>query len=251
MACKTYSAQLYTVRDVVAQDFAGTIAKIAAIGYGAVEIGGMHGLPSSEVRRILDDNGLVVSANHVAIDQLESDFARIVDEQKTVGNQYVVVPWMPEERRKDGAGWRATAGLLAELGAKLRDEGLTLGYHNHSFEFARFDGRYGLDILFDAAPSDCLVSELDTYWIQHGGEDPAAYIRKLAGRVPLVHLKDMGPGEEKPFAEVGSGILDWDAIFEAGEEAGVVWYIVEQDVCPGDPIESIRKSFEYLQGRCK
>lgn len=250
MSCKTYAAQLYTVRDLVAQDFAGTLERVAKLGYGAVELGGMHGLPSAEVRRILDDNGLKVSGNHVGIDQLETDLPRIIDEQKAVGNDYVVVPWMPEERRQGAAGWRATANLLAGFGAQLKKEGLTLAYHNHSFEFESFDGVYGLDILFGTADETCLASELDTYWVQHGGEDPAAYIRKLAGRCPLVHLKDMGAGPDRPFAEVGSGILDWDAVFAAGEEAGVVWYIVEQDTCPGDPMESIGKSLEYLKSRC-
>jgi len=123
--------------------------------------------------------------------------------------------------------------------------GLTLCYHNHAHEFQQFDGQYVLDIVFDAAPG--LGAELDTYWIKYGGPDPAAYIGKYNGRVPLLHLKDMTGGDDRTFAEMGRGIIEWTPIIEAAVKAGVRWYIVEQDECAGDSLESARISAAFVR----
>lgn len=245
MSNYTWAIQMYTVRDAMAADFAGTFEKVAKLGYGAVELAGLGGLTPVEVRKILDDNGLVACGSHIMLDALEADLPKVVEEQKVLGNPFVVVPWMPQERREDAAGWRNVAAIMSDAAAKLKEEGLGLAYHNHSFEFESFDGTPGLDIFFGTASADVL-SELDLYWVQHGGQSPAGYIRKLAGRVPLIHLKDMAPGPDRAFAEVGYGILDWAAIRDAALASGVKWAIVEQDTCPGDPFVSIKKSIDWL-----
>jgi len=134
------------------------------------------------------------------------------------------------------------------MGRRLAERGLCLGYHNHSFELERFNGRTGLEILYEESDPRFLQSEIDTYWIQHGGGDPAAWIRKLAGRAPVVHLKDMAVIENKPtFAEVGEGNLNWPAILAACREAGTEWYVVEQDTCQGDPFDSLATSYRNLR----
>ena len=131
--------------------------------------------------------------------------------------------------------------------------GFVILYHNHAFEFEdKVDGQYGLDYLFDTIPETDIQAELDTYWVQVGGEDPVAYINKYAGRLPRLHIKDRAPApadEECPFAEVGHGILDWDGIFAAAPAADVEWYVVEQDRCARSPLESARMSLEYLRSR--
>jgi len=130
----------------------------------------------------------------------------------------------------------------------MKERGLTFGYHNHSFELEKFDGKTGLEILYGESDPDVFTAEIDTYWIQHGGGDPAAWIRRVAGRSPLVHLKDMVMrGSEQLMAEVGEGNLNWPAILEACREACVEWYIVEQDVCQRDPFESLGISLRNLQ----
>ncbi len=134
------------------------------------------------------------------------------------------------------------------MARRLAQAGLGFVYHNHSWELERSDGRRILDILYEESDPQVFLSEIDTYWIQHGGGDPAAWIRRLQGRAPVVHLKDMAVRDGKPtFAEVGEGNLNWPAILAACREAGVAWYIVEQDTCPGDPFDSLALSFRNLR----
>ena len=127
---------------------------------------------------------------------------------------------------------------------QLADAGIVLCYHNHAFEFETFDGKYGLDILYDNSDPQYVQAEIDTYWVQKGGVDPAAYIRKLSGRTPLIHIKDMDTDGD--FAEIGEGTLDWDAIWSACEASGAKWYIVEQDRCKRPPVESATLSVNNL-----
>ncbi|MGH7215092.1 MAG: sugar phosphate isomerase/epimerase family protein, partial [Tepidisphaeraceae bacterium] len=155
-------------------------------------------------------------------------------------------PWMPEERRKDAAGWKKVAQSMNRIAIDAKQRGFNVAYHNHSFEFQKFDGQYGLDIVW--ANSDALRSELDTYWVAHGGLDPVAYINQLGRRILLLHLKDMAPGADRKFAPVGSGTLDFKTILDAGNKAGVQWGIVEQDNCYATPpLQAIRTSFENLK----
>ena len=239
--------QLYTVRDVLAEDYVGTVEQVAKMGYVGVEIGGTGPMSPSELRAFVDDLGLKVAGNHVGIDALEGDLAPVIDANLALGNPWVVCPWMPEDRRADAAGWRRAAAVMSEAGARLKEAGLQLCYHNHSFEFQRFDGETGFDIFYSAADPESVQAEIDTFWVQHGGEDPVATIRRFAGRCPLLHLKDMADDEQRSFTEVGNGILDFPGIFAAAVEAGVKWYIVEQDICQRPSLESARISLDNLR----
>jgi len=240
--------QLYTVRDATEKDFVGTVRQVAEMGYAGVEIAGnTGGMSPSELRAFLADLGLAVAGSHIGIEVLESNLDQVIGDNATLGNRWIVCPWMPEDRRKDAAGWRAVAAQLTEIGARVKAAGLQLCYHNHSFEFQRFDGETGFDIFYGAADPDLVQAEIDTYWVQHGGEEPSATIARFAGRAPLVHLKDMTPGDSPTFTEVGNGILDFRAIFAASERAGVEWYIVEQDTCAGPSVESARTSLANLK----
>ncbi len=238
--------QLYTVRDVLADDFAGTLKKIADIGYAGVELAGSAGYSAQELRTMIGDLGLGIAGNHVGIEGLETDLEAALDYNEALGNRVIVCPYMPEDRRRTGDDWRKAADLFTEVGARCRDRGMSFAYHNHSFEFARFEGKTGLDILFDTADPELVGSELDLYWVLHGGEDPASYLRKLGSRVVLVHLKDMAAGEERAFAEVGEGIIDWPAVFEACEATSAGWYIVEQDICARPSLDSAAISLRNL-----
>lgn len=239
--------QLYTVRDDISRDLPGTLRQVAEIGYAGVEFAGFGEWKSQELKSILAELNLSAAGGHVPLDQLEQDLEKSIQFSLELGNPYIVCPWIPEERRKDKANWLAIAELFNAVAERCHKEGLTFCYHNHSFEFVKFDDKYALDLLFESTNPSLVNSELDTYWIQHGGPDPVDYLRRYAGRCPLVHLKDMADDEERSFAEVGQGILHWNAIFEAAEAGGAEWYIVEQDTCPGPPIESARISFENLR----
>ena len=241
--------QMYTLRNEMAQDPIGTIRKVAEIGYEGIEALPWEGISVEDYRKLLDDLGLKTPGGHVPLEALEADLNAVVDLYLALGATYVTVPYLAEERRKTGDDWRRLAEIMTEIGEKLATQGLVLSYHNHSFEFQTFDGKYGFDIFFETADPRYVKSQLDTYWVKHGGEDPAAYIRKLDHRTPLIHLKDMG--EDGSFAEVGEGILDWEAIFDASEANGAVWYLVEQDTCKRPPIEAVAVSLDNLRAMGK
>jgi sugar phosphate isomerase/epimerase len=247
MARIPIALQVYTVRDVLADDFVGTIAKVAEMGYAGIETGGTGPMAPSAFKLFVDDLGLRIAGNHTGLDALEKDLSAVIDLNHAIGNSWIVVSWMPEERRADAAGWRKAAATMGEIGAKVKEAGLQLCYHNHSFEFQRFEGKTGFDIFYGAADPSLVHAEIDTYWVQHGGEDPAATIARFKNRVPLVHVKDMLGDDARSFAEVGEGILDWQAILAASEAAGAKWYIVEQDVCQRPSLESARLSLENLK----
>ncbi len=247
--------QMYTVRDVAEKDFLGTLRQVAQIGYAGVEMAGTATLPVHELKAALDDLGLIVAGTHVPLNLLEGDpstgsgqaLTGVIEFNQAIGSQHVILPWVAQERRATLEGWKEVARSLNQIGRELRRAGLYFCYHNHAFEFELFDGKFALDWLYELTDPELVKAELDTYWIQYAGQDPATYIRKYASRVGLVHLKDMEPGDERMFAEVGEGILDWPAIFQAAEASTARWYIVEQDRCRRPSIESARLSFENLK----
>ena len=243
------SIQLYTVRDLVAKDFAGTVKQLAGIGYPAVELAGFGNLKTAaEVRKALDDAKVESSGMHASIDLLEKDLSKVLDDAETVGTRNVICPWLPEDRRKDAAGWKKSAKDLNTIGYECHQRGVVFCYHNHSFEFQKFDGKTGLDILFENSEPHLVKSELDVYWVKHGGGDPVEYISKLGERVQLLHLKDMAAGPEKKFAPVGTGILDFKGILDAAKKAQTQYGAVEQDqTYDKTPMEAVKISYENLK----
>lgn len=243
------AVQLYTLRDLIAKDFASTVAEVARIGYSGVELAGWGNLKSAqEAKRALDDAGLRIVGAHVGIEQLETDLHRVLDEQHALNNSTIILPWMPEDRRRDAAGWKRAANGLNQIGGVCRERGFELCYHHHSVEFQKFDGKSGMDILLENTEPTLVRIELDTYWLKDGGEDPAGFIRRLGRRVSLVHLKDMTEGPPRRFAPVGTGILDFKSILAAMRQSGVRWGIVEQDDCyDTPPLDAIRISLENLR----
>lgn len=239
--------QLYTVRDEAARDFAGTLERVAALGYAGVELAGLGGLAPGELRRILDDLGLRCAGSHIGLPRLESALGAVLDENLILGNPYVVVPAIPEEWRGQEADYVALARRLDTIGAACREQGLTLAYHNHAFEFQRFAGRCALDIIYEETDPALVKGEPDVYWFVYAGADPAAWIASHPNRCPLVHLKDMAPGPERDFAPVGAGIIDFGPILAASEAQGVEWYIVEQDRCARPSFECAALSLQNLR----
>lgn len=247
MAQIPVALQLYTVRDHLAEDYVGTLRSVKEIGYDVVQLTGQLPFDAPEMKGILDDIGLSVAGMHVDLAELEGRLAHWVAYCKTVDTVDLVCPYLPEDRRQTQEDWLALAAALDQLGARCKEDGMRLSYHNHSFEFVRFDGRYALDLLYENTSPEHLYAEIDTYWVKHGGADPVEYIAKYAGRLPILHIKDMAGDEDRSFAEIGSGILDWPAIHRAAVKAGVECYCVEQDRCASDSLDSARISFEFMQ----
>lgn len=252
MAPTQIAAQLYTLRDFIQTpaDVARAMERLAAIGYQAVQISAMGPIDPHECRKIMDDNGLVVASTHTSFERLRDETAAAIEEHHILGCKYPAVGGLPEEYRRAGAeGYSRFAKEASEVGRTLAEAGLTFGYHNHSFELEKFGRRTGLQILYEDSHPQYFTAEIDTYWTQHGGADPAMWIRKLQGRSFLVHFKDMRIRDgQQQFAEVGEGNLNWPNILEACKTAGVEWYIVEQDSCyDRDPFDSLKISLENMR----
>ncbi len=244
--------QLYSVRNEMEKDFAATVRKVAQLGYQGVEFAGLFGKTAQEVKQICADAGVQAVSAHVPLDDLLADPAGVIATYKEIGCGYIVVPYLPEERRPGFADFEKTLEEMALIGAECNKQGMKLLYHNHDFEFVKLGEKYGLDVMYETVSADLLATELDTCWVNVGGEDPASYVLKYSGRAPVVHLKDfVMQGKEKPqklyaligiddneeqaaeeafsFKPVGSGVQDMPAILDAAVKAGAQWVVVEQD----------------------
>jgi sugar phosphate isomerase/epimerase len=243
---KPVGLQMYTVRDYAENDFLGTLKEVAKIGYHGIELAGTYGVRASELKQVLDSLNLKVCGSHTVIDFLEKDFDNTVKFNLEVGNKNIVCPWLPESKRNSAETWKKTAEELNSLGEKLKGYGLNLSYHNHNFEFERFNNKYGIEILIENTSPENLKLEVDVFWIKFAGLDPVEFLNKYRDRINLIHLKDM-ESDGKTFAEVGEGIIDFRPIFEAGDTGMVEWYVVEQDICKRPSLESAKLSFENLK----
>jgi sugar phosphate isomerase/epimerase len=255
------AAQMYTLRDHCATpaDIAKTCGKLKAMGFGAIQAsaGGFGTIEAKELKQILDDTGLVCCATHRSLDQLK-DVQASIDFHRTIGCSITAIGgwgWTGTETADD---WAAFAAEFQALGQRYVGSGVRIGYHNHSHEWTPFgltdhpekiSGRHTPMTLLADKLSDPLFFEIDTYWVAHGGGDPAHWLRQLKGRVPAIHLKDMTitPKREQKMCEVGAGNLNWPAILDAAKAAGVQWYIIERDNGDLDPFDSLRISLENVR----
>ncbi|MBI5831370.1 MAG: sugar phosphate isomerase/epimerase [Armatimonadetes bacterium] len=244
------AAQLYTLRDYLKtpEDIRANLPRVAAIGYRAVQLSAVGPMDPAELRGICDDLGLTICATHVGIEGILNETAACIAQHEAYGCKHVAIGGLPGDLRS-AEGYARFVGMANEAAAKLGDAGLTFSYHNHSFELQKYGGRTALALLVeDTDPAVCF--EIDTYWIQHGGGDPAAWIEKVSGRCPLLHYKDMQMvGSAQKFAPIGEGNLNWERINAAARASVAEYVIVEQDSCevePTDPFEALAKSFANL-----
>jgi sugar phosphate isomerase/epimerase len=248
------ACQLYTLRDFckTLPELRETAKKVRKIGYQAVQSSGV-GVPHADAKKVFEDAGLVVCATHEPSDLVLKDPEAVCERLHQIGTKHTAYPYPGGIDFGNEQTVRNLAKQLDASGAVLAKHGLTLSYHNHAIEFVRFGSTTVLDFIYQSTNPANLKAELDTYWVQYGGGDPAAWLAKVAGRAPLLHLKDYAftVADKPAFAEVGRGNLDWKRILAAAEKAGTEWLIVEQDTCPGDPFDSIKLSFDYLQGLLK
>jgi sugar phosphate isomerase/epimerase len=197
-------------------------------------------MPVPELKALLQELGLRVSGAHIPVPMWESNTEQSLADLKALGGEYAVVPWVPEERRNSLEAARTLAASLDVWGSAARNAGLGFAYHHHAFEFDPLPDGNGatlFDILVQESDPALVGFEIDVYWAARGGVDPAHLLRVLVGRVPLMHLKDLGPAPERIDVPAGTGELDWADIRAAGRAAGVRWEIVEQDnPNPDDPV---------------
>jgi sugar phosphate isomerase/epimerase len=236
--------QLYTVRDLAADDLPGTLRAVAAAGYDSVEIAALKDTTAFELARLLDEAGLRPIAEHVGIEQLRSDPGGLADRMEALNCPRVIVPWLPEDNRRTPDDVRGFASEINGLSLQFGERAISLGYHNHAFEFEPLDGTTVWDVLLaELAPEIDL--ELDVFWASIGGQDPMEAIRSAGPRLRLLHMKDRGGGADARDMPVGEGTLDFPGIVRAGRAAGVEWYVVEQDE-PRAPLANVATSYRYL-----
>jgi sugar phosphate isomerase/epimerase len=254
------SIQLYTVRDVLTADPAGTLAALADIGYTRVEVAGTANLTAAAFRALLDANGIRATSGHFGIPQPfdAAAWRATLATARTLGCRYVVHPFFGADATggavRDPAVWRAFAQDLNRAGAMAREAGFQFGYHNHHFEFfplADGSGRHGFDILTSTADPRLVHLELDLYWSWRGTADPVDVIRAHRGRVLQFHVKDMNINGG--FADLGTGLIDFRRIFAQSDVAGVREYIVERDDAgtgdrePADALDTAAVGYRFLR----
>lgn len=261
--------QLYSVRDDMEKDFEGTLKKVKAMGYDGGEFAGLYSHSAAEVKKMCGEIGITPISAHVG-------YAELLEGEKTfktyaeIGCKYIVIPWIDAKYLAGGENNAEFIENVKKFGELANANGMKLCYHNHDFEFEKVDGEYKLDLLYKAVSAELLSTQLDTCWVNVGGENPAEFIRKYSGRIEIVHLKDfvgsksenmyglIGAGGKEgkkdetgkfEFRPVGSGVQNFPAILDACRDVKAKWVVVEQDQpsMGKTPLECAEMSINYLR----
>ena len=253
--------QLYTVGADLARDVAGTLARVAAIGYREVETAGLAGKSASAMAAALRRSGLTCRSAHVDIAALRADLPARLAEARTLGASYVVVPFPMLRPGRSGDvvqamaldDWRWLADELNRTGALVAKQGMALAYHNHNLEFRRYGDVLAYDELLRRTDPALVTFEMDVGWVTAAGADPLAYLTAHPGRFPLLHLKDVLPGGtpnasmQIQTTEVGSGIIDWKGLLTVARGAGTgLAYVEQEPPFARPPLESAALSWRHL-----
>lgn len=259
--------QLYTLRRLLPEDAEGTLKAVAGIGYKSVESGRAD---LARLKPICDGLGLSMPAAHFEYACITGDWTHYggkaprpgfnleaaLTEAAEAGIKWFNIPYIPQPERTGADLYPRMAENFNKAGEAAAKLGIRVAYHHHAFEFEKYGGKSGFETMLEAMDPEKAFIEFDIYWASVAGEDPAALLRKYPRHIKLVHLKDKKEGtlvmqsEAVPrdtFLELGNGVLDLPEVLRAAHEAGVEHYFVEQDECPGNPLDSLRTSYAYLQ----
>jgi sugar phosphate isomerase/epimerase len=233
-------------------ELAKAYEKVRKIGYEAVQPSGHGPIDAKELKHVLDANGLDCCSTHTGFQRFTEQLDELIADHKLWGCRYPAIGSLPGDMRS-AEGFVKFAKLFDGIGEKLAAAGMLFLYHNHDFEFAKYGGKLGMDLIMDNSNPRHVAMEIDTHWVQSGGGDPAAWIAKCArrGPTPVIHFKDYAVDaaeRKRKFAEIGEGNLNWPAILDACRAAEVKYVLVEQDTCDGDPFDSLKKSYDNLKG---
>jgi sugar phosphate isomerase/epimerase len=238
--------QLFSIRHDCERDLPGTLEAVAKMGYEGVEFAGYYGRSAKELRALLDDLGLSVAGTHIRLNTLLGDqLAETVEFNRILGNRFLIVPGLSEERRNSRSAWQETAKIFDGIAEKLAEEGMFTGYHNHHIEFALMEGELPWDTFFSNTRQE-VVMQVDIGNALHGGGDPIPYIERYPGRAITVHLKEYSATDPK--ALLGEGDVDWKKVFQLCETVGgTEWYIVEQESYAYPPLECVDRCLQALK----
>ncbi|NOU90053.1 TIM barrel protein [Paenibacillus sp. LMG 31460] len=241
-----FAVQLFTLRKECEQDFPGVLREIKKMGWAGVEMAGLCGYSAQEISTVLQETGLKTAGMHVSFESLLNDAENVMAQACLFHTSYLICPSVPHELRNEN-GYQQFRIQLNEIAKKLQPEGFTIGFHNHAFEFeTSVNGMNALEYVIEPSADNAILAEIDVYWVKKAGKDPAEFIRPYSLRMPTMHLKDMTNDDRGTYAEIGTGVIDFDPILIWGEQNGVDWYVVEQDVCQGNPMDCVNLSLENL-----
>ena len=248
---KRLGAQFYTIREFckTLEDFDESCKKVKEIGYETVQLSGIGNFKAEEIKPVLDKYGLITICTHRPQKNYLEDIEGEIEFHKTLGCKVCGIGSMP--------GFNAQIETInefvknySEVCRILKEHDLIFAYHNHAFEFQKFDGKYAFDIITEGMAADNFKYILDTYWLAYAGINPAKFIKARKGNIACVHLKDLKIIEGKPsYGEVGLGNIEWDEVLDACCEADVEFALVEQDTCEGNPFDSLKLSYDFLKNK--
>lgn len=238
--------QLYTIRGMMEADMEGSLAQVAETGYKEVEFFNYYGRSASDVKSMLDQNGLYSPSIHVDLHQLQGDnLFKEIEYASTLGQKYITLAWLGEENRTSMDQYKSHAEVFQRAGEECNKAGLKFVYHNHEFEFVDFDGVRPYDMLLEQLSQDIMLMEMDFFWMAVAGEEPHKYFAKYPGRFPMCHIKDRAANGDMVY--VGDGELDFNAILDKASEAGLKHFFVEHDT-PADEVQMMKTSFQNAAG---
>ncbi len=234
-----------TVAKGMTEQPAKTLDAVAEIGYTEIGLSQLYGSTAPQIEEMLKQSGLHCPVLHLPwADLSDANFPAALERCHVLGARYLFCPSLPAPKWTTRAGITELAEVFNRQGAKARDEGVILGFHNHAAEFALVDGVPGLARFLDETDRELMQLELDCYWVTKAGQDPVAWLLRNPGRVPALHIKDMAMGGG--FADVGAGTIDYRRIFRERKRAGVKHFLVEHDQ-PADELATARASYKYLR----
>jgi sugar phosphate isomerase/epimerase len=238
--------QVYSVRSVAEKDLAGTLGKLSQMGYQGVEFAGYYGHSAKDIRKILDDNGLVCCGTHTQMaDLADEKLAATVEFNKTLGNKRLIVPWLQPDETNPREGWLKYAKRFNELAEKVKPQGMLVGYHNHAHDFAPVGETTGWDILASNTSKD-VIMQLDLGNAMSGGADPIKYLKRYPGRTGTIHLKEYSATNKN--AMIGEGDVNWPEVFHLCRTiGGTKWYIIEEEKDAYPPLEGVEISLKNLK----
>jgi len=245
--------QLYTLRDVIMSDVKGILTSVAAMGYTEAETygykeGKLFGMPVAEFGSFMKSIGMQTVSGHYGIDMTTNNgWDKACEDAKSLGQSYVVVPWMDKKYYSSLDELKKTCDTLNKAGEVAKKYGLQMGYHNHAFEFEKVEGKIVFDTMLDQLDPKLVTWEMDIYWVVRAGYDPSKYFEKYPGRFQLWHVKDMDKTNHERNADVGTGSIDFKNLFTKAKQSGLKKFFMEQETYPSTPIESTKNSINYLK----
>lgn len=256
---KTIGLQLYSLRDIIRDDVKGTMQKVSDIGFKELECwsygdGNIFDMPYVDFNNMIKDMGMKITSGHYSLglglpekqSTILNGWEAAVEDANKIGQESMVVAYLEKSERESIDDYKKVCQYLNAANETCKSAGVKLQYHNHEFEFETLDGQIPYDVMLSELDSS-IPMELDLYWITYAGKDPFEYFNKYPGRFEQWHIKDMNKSDPKLQTDVGTGSIDFKAIFAKSELAGMKHYYVEQENYDVSPMDSVTNGYKYLE----